>query len=169
MQLEIIIVGRGGEGVILLTSILTEGAFSLGIPVISSELHGMAQRGGSVISQVKLGDFYSPFIAYGNADYLIATSKEEAERNKIYLKPNGISFVNSSDPLPFHIDASTLAQKMDHPRGANLILLGFSIEKMGLNEKPFLEAIERHFPPLWREKNKKAFLLGFSISKGKGT
>jgi len=165
MELKVLIAGKGGEGIIFMTRILAEGAFSLGIPVISSEIHGMAQRGGSVISQVKLGKFYSPFIPYGKADFLIATSKEEGERNQIYLKPDGILVVNSPESLPFHINASSLAQKLDHPKGANLILLGFAINKMGLKEGPFLEAIDKHSPSSVREKNKKAFLCGFFISK----
>ncbi len=169
MEFKIVIAGKGGEGIIFMTRILAEGAFSIGIPVISSEIHGMAQRGGSVISQVKLGKFYSPFIPYGSADFLIATSKEEGERNKIYLKPDGISVVNSPDPSPFHVDASGLAQKINHPKGANLILLGFAINKMGFDEKPFLEAIEKFSPSFLGEKNKKAFLFGFSISKEKSS
>src|SRR4030067_2276387 len=89
MELQIVMAGLGGEGIIFMTMILAEGAFHHGYPVISTETHGMAMRGGSVISQLKIGDFQSPMIRYGHGDLLIATSEREVERNLIYLKKAG--------------------------------------------------------------------------------
>lgn len=166
MNLKILIAGRGGEGIIFLTRVLAEGAWRQGIPVISTETHGMAQRGGSVISQLKLGEFMSPMISFREADLLIATSEKEAERVKGYLRPGGLMVVNSKKKAPLHVDALPLAQKIGNPRGANVILLGFALAFLkGLNLQPFVEAIEVLSPSQWAGKNKEAFLLGLSTAK----
>ena len=81
MDLQMVIAGLGGEGIIFMTRVLVEGLYRSGYPVISTETHGMAMRGGSVISQVKIGDHQSPLIRYGEADILLGTSTVEAKRN----------------------------------------------------------------------------------------
>ncbi len=166
MNLKVLIAGRGGEGIIFLTRVLTEGAWRQGIPVISTETHGMAQRGGSVVSQVKLGKHMSPMLRLGEADVLIATSFKEAQRTRAYLKEGGLTVVNSPEKGVLHIDATALAKKLAHSRGANLILLGAAIGFLGtLNPRSFLEIISDLSPSQWRGKNEEAFLLGLSLGE----
>lgn len=166
MNLKVVIAGRGGEGIVFLTRVLAEGAWRQGIPVISTETHGMAQRGGSVISQVKLGDFMSPMLGLGEADLLIATSPEEAERTRAYLREGGMMVVNSPSGPPYCIDARRLAEGLGHRQGTNLVLLGLAVGLLGsLKPDPFLEAIEELSGPRWAGKNKEAFSVGLSTAQ----
>jgi len=165
MRFQVIIAGRGGEGIIFTTVVLTEGAFKAGHPVVSSETHGMAQRGGSVVSQVKIGPFLSPMVPPGEADLIIATSLEEAERVRVWLRKGGLMVVNSSEGLPGHVDARKIALELGHPRGANLVLLGYALARTGLfHPSPFREAIAEKSPPRWTQKNLAAFERGFRLS-----
>lgn len=142
MELQIVIAGLGGEGIILMTKILAEGVFQHGYPVITTETHGMAMRGGSVISQLKIGDFLSPMIRYGHADLLIATSEREVERNLLYLKKGGRVFIDSPKVGPDSIDAKGIAYQLENPQGANLILLGYVVAKLdGFKPRIFEETI----------------------------
>ena len=142
MELQIVIAGLGGEGIILMTKILAEGVFQHGYPVITTETHGMAMRGGSVISQLKIGDFLSPMIRYGHADLLIATSEREVERNLLYLKKGGRTFIDSPSVGPHSIDAKGIAYQLGSPQDANLILLGYVVAKLeGFNARIFEETV----------------------------
>lgn len=169
MAFKIVIAGRGGEGILFMTKVLAEGAFRQGHPVISVETHGMAQRGGSVISQLKIGDFLSPMIRYGEADLLIATSEREAARNLVYLREGGKLIRDSRAGGPYDIDARGIALKLDHPRGANLVLLGFAIRELeALETGPFEEAIVELSPRGWTQKNLEAFRQGLLHSRAEG-
>jgi len=169
MAFRVVIAGRGGEGILFVTRVLAEGAFRQGHPVISTETHGMAQRGGSVISQVKIGDFLSPMIRYGEADLLIATSEEEVARNLIYLRDGGKVIRDSRAGGPYDIDARGIAYELDHPRGANLVLLGFAIGELeGLKPGPFEEVITELSPSRWTQKNLEAFRRGLLHRGPKG-
>ena len=150
MELQIVIAGLGGEGIIFMTMILAEGAFHHGYPVISTETHGMAMRGGSVISQLKIGDFQSPMIRYGHADLLIATSEGEVERNLLYLKKlGGQIIIDSPNGEPNSIDAKGIAHQIGNPRAANLVLLGYAIAKLNaFDPQIFEEAVTSLFPQL---------------------
>ncbi|MEW6374423.1 MAG: 2-oxoacid:acceptor oxidoreductase family protein [Thermodesulfobacteriota bacterium] len=167
MELQIVIAGLGGEGIILMTMILAEGAFRHGYPIISTETHGMAMRGGSVISQLKIGDFQSPMISYGQADLLIATSEREAERNLLYLKEmGGKVFLDSANGGPHSIDARGIAQQLGTPRAANMVLLGYAIANLnGFNPQLFEEALAYLSPASFSEMNLKAFRRGFEKGK----
>ena len=131
---QIVISGVGGQGVLFVTRLLAEAAIANGLPVFTSETHGMAQRGGTVISHLKVGDFSSPLINPGRADGLIALKAECLHQHGGYLKPGGWAAVNSPEPLsnqtpytPATIDADRLARELDDPRSVNLIMLGFSL------------------------------------------
>ena len=95
-DVQIIICGRGGQGILFLTRLLDEVALNLGQNVISSETHGMAMRGGSVVSYVKIGNFNSPLIRSGQGDVLLALSESELPLNRHLLKKEGGQiYVNS--------------------------------------------------------------------------
>jgi len=133
---QIVISGVGGQGVLFITRLLAEAAILNGLPVFTSETHGMAQRGGTVISHLKIGEFASPLICPGKADGLIALKAESLDQHGGYLKPGGWAAVNSPAPLkmqapstPLYIDADRLAREIDDPRSVNLIMLGFTLSK----------------------------------------
>ncbi|MGD8702551.1 MAG: 2-oxoacid:acceptor oxidoreductase family protein [Desulfosarcina sp.] len=131
---QIVISGIGGQGVLFITRLLAEAAIEKGLPVFTSETHGMAQRGGTVISHLKIGNFSSPLIVPGSADGLIALKAESLVQHGGYLKPGGWAAVNSPAPVnevnqwhPRYLDADRLAADMDNPRALNLIMLGFTL------------------------------------------
>jgi indolepyruvate ferredoxin oxidoreductase, beta subunit len=165
MNKQIVIVGTGGQGVLFVTRVIVEAAFLSGQPVISSETHGMAMRGGSVISQVKIGKFLSPAIEQGRADVLLGLTPEEARAYGYYLKDRGIQIINSRDEEKGMIDAGGLARKMGQPRSGNMIFLGYAAKqsKIGLDYAKYLEAIERLSPPKFLEQNAKGFQAGFNL------
>jgi indolepyruvate ferredoxin oxidoreductase beta subunit len=130
---QIVISGVGGQGVLFITRLLAEAAIQKGLPVFTSETHGMAQRGGTVISHLKIGDFASPLISPGNADGLIALKAESLAQHGGYLKSGAWAVINGPAPVTieepprlFFLDADQLAREMDDPRSVNLIMLGFA-------------------------------------------
>ena len=133
-QYQIVISGVGGQGVLFITRLLAEAAIQKGLPVFTSETHGMAQRGGTVISHLKIGDFASPLISPGNADGLIALKAESLDQHGGYLKSGGWAVINGPAPPTmeetarlYYLDADRLAREMDDPRSVNLIMLGFAL------------------------------------------
>jgi indolepyruvate ferredoxin oxidoreductase beta subunit len=133
-----IISGVGGQGVLFVTRLLAETALERGLPVLTSETHGMAQRGGTVLSHLKLGPFHSPLIRPGTADGLLALKAENLAPHRPYLGPAGRVVVNRSggappgeSPEPLAIDADLLAREGGHPRAANLVLLGYALASLG--------------------------------------
>ena len=135
---QLIISGVGGQGVLFVTRLLAEAAIKKGLPVFTSETHGMAQRGGTVLSHLKVGDFSSPLIRPKKADGLLVLKAENIRVHKNFLKSSGWAVANgdpNSKPeteIPVHnIDADTLAQEIGNPKAANLIVLGFALAKAG--------------------------------------
>ncbi|MGA6924474.1 MAG: 2-oxoacid:acceptor oxidoreductase family protein, partial [Desulfosarcina sp.] len=131
---QIVISGVGGQGVLFVTRLLAEAAILKGLPVFTSETHGMAQRGGTVISYLKVGGFASPLIRPGRADGLIALKAESLAQHGGYLKPDGWAAVNrcmpDKVPSPLNsvcLDADRLAREIGNPRSVNLIMLGFTL------------------------------------------
>jgi indolepyruvate ferredoxin oxidoreductase beta subunit len=96
MDLKLILSGIGGQGVLFATSVFSETALSLGYDVLGSETHGMSQRGGSVISHLKIGAYESPLVRQGTADVLLAFDEDEAYRTLGFLTRGGLCFVNSA-------------------------------------------------------------------------
>lgn len=137
-QQQIIISGVGGQGVLFITRLLAEAAIARGLPVLTSETHGMAQRGGSVVSHFKIGGYASPLIRPGHADGLLALKAENIGQYDAYLKSGSWIVVNSAGAAEsakssnvFCIDADRLAQAIDSPKSVNLILLGHAVARIG--------------------------------------
>jgi indolepyruvate ferredoxin oxidoreductase beta subunit len=144
MHLQIVLVGVGGGGIIFMTKVLAETALKQGLEVIGSETHGMSQRGGSVVSHLKLGRFQSPLVRRGTADVLIALNAEEAFKSVDYLAEGGKCIVNAvADQFPGEalkgyvaqrslecatLTADTIALELGAPAVANMIMLGFAAE-----------------------------------------
>ncbi len=140
MRLKIILCGLGGQGVVFLTRLLAKSAVALGYPVMVSETHGMSQRGGSVISHLKIGDNLAPLIQRGTADLLYALEADEAVRNLDLLRQGGAVFVNAEKGLRSEITreierlsfdvrslpASQIAVELGAAAVANVVLAGFS-------------------------------------------
>jgi indolepyruvate ferredoxin oxidoreductase beta subunit len=166
MDLQMVIAGLGGHGIIFMTRVLVEGLYRSGHPVISTETHGMAMRGGSVISQVKIGDHQSPLIRYGEADILLGTSPVEAQRNLPFLKKGGTVIVDANGQGGHCVDASGIAHRLGNPRGGNLVLLGFALARLGppISAQPFLEAIKDLSPQKFLSGNVRAFKAGWRES-----
>jgi len=126
---QIVITGVGGQGVLFITRLLAEAAIVQGLPVFTSETHGMAQRGGIVISHLKVGAFQSPLIRPGQADGLLALKSGNLDEHQFFLSPSGWAVVNAPTTLTFKpdttaIDADAIAAGIQQPRSVNLVLLG---------------------------------------------
>ncbi len=130
---QIVISGVGGQGVLFVTRLLAEAAILKGLRVFTSETHGMAQRGGTVLSHLKAGAFSSPLIRAGSADGLLALKTNSLAQHGYFLKPGAWAVVNSSqgektgtDGSKYILDAERLAKQIQNPKSVNLILLGFA-------------------------------------------
>jgi len=131
---QILISGLGGQGVLFVTSLLAEAAISKGLQVFTSETHGMAQRGGTVVSHFKVGDFSSPLIRPFQADGLLVLKDENVAHHGFFLKKGGWAVVNGVNdsnrvkvPPASLIDADRLAQEISNPKSVNLIVLGYAL------------------------------------------
>ena len=139
---QILISGVGGQGVLFITSLLAEAAISKGLPVFTSETHGMAQRGGTVVSHFKVGDFSSPLIRPFQADGLLVLKDENIAQHGSFLRPDGWAVVNNSKDMKINnqmiasaVDADRLAQEIKNPRSLNLIVLGLALARAGRRGK----------------------------------
>ncbi len=179
IDLNLILSGVGGQGVLFATSVFSETALALGYDVLGSETHGMSQRGGSVISHLKVGPYESPLIRRGTADVLLAFDEQEAYRTLSFVKRDGLCFVNSSrgdfwdsgvkgylarNGIAAHSHpADDVAIRLGSPRSANLVLIGYALS---MNSVPFhhdqiRETIERITPQRFKELNLEAFEAGY--------
>ena len=138
IQQQLIISGVGGQGVLFVTRLLAEAAINKGLPVFTSETHGMAQRGGTVLSHLKVGDFSSPLIRPKQANGLLVLKAENIAVHKGFLKSSGWAVVNGDHnskqaaAIPVNnVDADTLAQEIGNPKAVNIIVLGFALAKAG--------------------------------------
>ena len=126
---ELILCGRGGQGIVFLTRLIGEIVTAKGLDVISSETHGMAVRGGSINSHLRIGSFSSSLIPQGRADFLVSLDPSETANNKHYLRPGGLIVENSISPDDAGVkrcDASSLARDLGRIQLENVVLLGFS-------------------------------------------
>lgn len=188
---NIMIVGVGGQGTLLASRLLGSALLSKGYDVKVSEVHGMSQRGGSVVTYVKYGDkVYSPTVEKGEADIILSFEQLEAARWLEYLNPQGKIIVNTQtiDPMPVVIgtaeypqgildslknsgaditavDALSLAVEAGSAKAVNVVLIGVMAQVMDLEENVWLQAIEETVPAKFLEMNKKAFKLGFNYGK----
>ena len=183
---NIMIVGVGGQGTLLTSRILGGIALQADYDVKLSEVHGMAQRGGSVVTFVRYGEKVAePIVEEGQADLLIAFEKLEAKRYAHFLKKDGVLVVNEQriDPITvvtgvaaypegiveelekeytvYKINAMDEALKLGNSKVFNIIVLGMAAKHMDFSKEDWLKVIEKTVPPKTVEINKKAFLLGF--------
>ena len=135
---QIVLSGVGGQGVLFLSRLLAEAAIAGGFPVLTSETHGMAQRGGVVVSHVKVGVFESPLVRTGRADLLLVLKEGNVVLHREFLADGGALVVNApvlTDPdsrVRVHpIDADALAFSAGTPHAVNLVLLGFALARIG--------------------------------------
>lgn len=185
---NIMIVGVGGQGTLLASRLLGAVLPDMGYDVKISEVHGMSQRGGSVVTYVKYGEkVASPIIEKGTADMIIAFEQLEAARWTPYLAPDGIIVMNTQkmDPMPVitgamtypeniiqtmqdkgirftAVDALKAAEECGNSKAVNTVLLGVSAKKLGLQKEAFLNAIEKLVKPKFVEINKLAFEKGYN-------
>ena len=185
---NIMIVGVGGQGTLLTSRILGGIMLSAGYDVKLSEVHGMAQRGGSVVTFVRYGEKVAePIVEEGCADVLIAFERLEALRYAHFLKKNGVLIVNDQriDPMPvvtgaaeypadilenlsknykvYSIDAQKEALAMGNAKVFNIIVLGLAAQHMDFSEEQWLKVIEDTVPQKTIEINKAAFIKGFKF------
>ncbi|MFB0538293.1 MAG: indolepyruvate oxidoreductase subunit beta [Anaerolineae bacterium] len=183
MNLQLILSGVGGQGILFATRIFSELALEQGYNVIGSETHGMAQRGGSVISHLKIGDYSSPLVRQGTADILLSLDRDEAYRTLGFLKKGGLCFVNSPkedfwDPgikgylekneiRAYSFPADKVALALGAPRSANLALIGYALSVPGVpfTYEDIKETIVRVSPPRFRNVNLQAFDTGYRGEK----
>jgi indolepyruvate ferredoxin oxidoreductase, beta subunit len=129
MTMELVLCGRGGQGIVFLTRQIGEIASAKGLDVISSETHGMAVRGGSINSHLRIGPFYSPLIRQARADFLLSLDRSETSNNLHFLKPSGLVVENSDLPEEAgtrRVDAMRLARDLGRVQLENVVLLGFA-------------------------------------------
>lgn len=130
MNQQLFVSGIGGQGVLFATRIIADAAVREGLQVLTSETHGMAQRGGTVISMIKIGDFKSPLLRRGQADLGLFLHAGNLPIHRHLLKPSGCMVVNSEKQGDYDgIDASRLAREQGSAVLANLILLGRAVRR----------------------------------------
>ncbi len=189
MAKSIMIVGVGGQGSLLASNLLGHLLTEEGYDVKVSEVHGMSQRGGSVVTYVKFDEnkVYSPIVSAGEADYIISFEKLEAARYASYLKKGGKIIVNTQqmDPMPVIIgsakypenvlnelkakgvcvddlDALSLAEEAGTSKAVNIVLMGRLDLNFNITYDKWISAIEKTVKPKFTELNKKAFELGYN-------
>lgn len=185
------IVGVGGQGTLLASRILGNASLALGYDVKVSEVHGMSQRGGSVVTYVKYGESVaSPIICRGEADVILAFEELEAARWLPYLKPDGIMIINTQqiNPMPvvtgaaeypadiiekikakgvrvISADALAMAKEAGTEKAVNVALIGLAADYLGFDRGTLVDAVKTSVAPKFLEVNMKAFELGASHAK----
>lgn len=186
----IVIAGVGGQGSLLASKLLGRVLVNEGYDIKVSEVHGMSQRGGSVITYVRYGDrVYSPVVQAGEAEYIISFERIEAARYAYLLKKGGVIITNTQrvDPMPVIIgaaeypenildeltakevqieamDALTFAQQAGSAKAVNIVLMGQLAKHFHIDYEKWIDALEQTVKPKFVELNKKAFKLGYEFS-----
>ncbi len=187
---NIMIVGVGGQGTLLASRILGNAVIGAGLDVKVSEVHGMSQRGGSVVTYVKYGEkVQSPIVDKGSADIILAFEELEAYRALPYLKKGGRMIVNTQqiNPMPVIIgaaeypeniceklqkvcdlttvDAASLAAQAGSIKAVNVVLIGVMATSTDIPYEDWIETIRNTVPPKFVDLNIKAFDLGYNLNK----
>ena len=183
---NVMIVGVGGQGSLLASKLLGRMLLQKGYDIKVSEVHGMSQRGGSVVTYVRFGDkVYSPVIDKGEADFIVSFELLEAARWTEYLKPDGKIVVNTQKISPMPVitgaaeypeglaekmvtaglnvdafDALALAEQAGSAKAVNIVLMGHLSRYFDFTEDEWMDAIEKSVPPKFLALNKTAFQLG---------
>ena len=186
MTKNIMIVGVGGQGTLLTSRIIGKAALAEGCDVKISEVHGMAQRGGSVVTFVRYGDAVSePVVEEGQADVIIAFERLEALRYSHFLKKDGVLVINDCriDPMTvvigakqypeniletlanehsiYSIDGQKIAIELGNSKVLNSVVLGYAASFIGFDKQVWLDTIANTVPAKTVEINQKAFNLGY--------
>lgn len=190
MTKNIMIVGVGGQGTLLTSRIIGKTALNMGLDVKISEVHGMAQRGGSVVTFVRFGEAVSePVVEEGQADVIIAFERLEALRYAHFLKKDGVLIVNDCriDPMTVvigakeypegileslkaehtvhAIDGQSIALELGNSKVLNSVVLGFAAPFVGFETEDWLKTVENTVPQKTIEINKAAFMRGYEAHK----
>ena len=186
---NVMIVGVGGQGSLLASKLLGRMLLQKGYDIKVSEVHGMSQRGGSVVTYVKYGEeVCSPIIEKGEADYILSFEQLEAARWLPFLKKGGKLIVNTQkiDPMPVvigttdypegvieainatgtdttSVDALSLAVEAGSSKAVNVALIGVLAAKTDIDYDVWVEAVKATVPPKFLELNLKAFELGYNF------
>ena len=187
---SVMIVGVGGQGTLLASRLLGAAMMQLGHDVKVSEVHGMSQRGGSVVTYVRYGDkVYSPVIDKGEADFIISFELLEAARWAEFLRPGGRIIVNTQqiDPMPVitgaasypsdiiaklrslglqvdAVDALEIAEQAGSAKAINIVLMGRLARYFDVPEDEWQKALKRVVPEKFLALNQKAFALGMQLA-----
>ena len=189
-QKNIVLCGVGGQGTLLMSKTLTAGLVQAGYDVKMSEVHGMAQRGGSVSTQVRYGEkVYSPIIGRGEADVLVAFEKLEGARYSNLLKIGGTALINDYEVMPLPVSsgavaypeniydemkrvfdlrvipASDIAKSLGNIRCTNIVLLGALVRAFSLESIDWNAALTESVPPKVLALNLAAFEAGYNYQK----
>ncbi|MDO5309250.1 MAG: indolepyruvate oxidoreductase subunit beta [Planctomycetia bacterium] len=188
---SVVLVGVGGQGILLASTIIAQAALSSGYDVKTYEVHGMAQRGGSVMAQVRYGQkVYSPLIPKGAATVLASLERTEALRYLDYLAPNGLAVVSDQVIVPVtvssgattypdmgeeelrayfprlaYLHAVDKALELGNARAANVVLLGALSTQLNLDDQAWEGAIKKCVKPAFVELNMQAFAIGRDLAK----
>ena len=186
-----VLVGVGGQGILLASAIIATAALESGYDVKTNEIHGMAQRGGSVLAQVRYGEkVYSPLVPKGAATVLASLEKTEAIRYVDYLAPNGLAVVSDQVIVPVTVSSGSAtypdinedglrkifpnlayvravekATELGNARAANVVLLGALSTKLDLEDGAWQDAIKKRVKPAFVDLNLKAFYLGRELAQ----
>lgn len=184
--MNIMVVGVGGQGTLLTSRIIGKTALGAGYDVKLSEVHGMAQRGGSVVTFVRYGEkVFEPVVEEGEVDVLISFEKLEAMRYAHFLKPDGVIIVNDCriDPMTvvigagkypegiieslkaehkvFTVDGGKIAKKLGNSKVLNSVVLGLAAKHIGFSENEWLDVLAKTVPPKTIDINVAAFKAGY--------
>ncbi len=183
---SVVLCGVGGQGILLASEIVARAAMAAGFDVKTNEVHGMAQRGGSVIAQIRYGKkVHSPLVQEGTAEVLGALERIEGLRYYKYLKPDGLAVVNSQMMVPVtvsmgagsypddaesrlreafdrlvYFDAAAKAVELGNIKAANVAVVGAISKGLALEESAWTKAIETSVKPQFVDLNLKAFAAG---------
>lgn len=184
---SIVLTGVGGQGILLASEIIAKAAGFAGFDVKTNEVHGMAQRGGSVIGQIRYGEqVFSPLVSRGEATVLMSLERIEALRYANYLAPDGLAVVNAQIIVPvtassggaiypenaeellrktfqnlIYMDANQIATELGNPKCANVVLLGaLSTALTNIADEIWLDAIRQCVKPKFVDLNLQAFAAG---------
>ena len=177
---KVIITGIGGQGIVFLTRLLSQTALELGQGVVVSETHGMSQRGGSVISHLKINGSDAPLIQRGSADVMIALDAGEATQNLDFMRRGGAVFVNSAEGLHASLapplerldirvlnhPATAVAVELGSPAAANIVMAGFvaAFSVLGLPYEDMIQTLKQ-ISKKGSENNLRAIHAGFEAGK----
>lgn len=166
MKQQIIISGIGGQGVVFMTRVVAEAAMEAGFNVLTSETHGMAMRGGTVVSYVKVGDFKSPLVPRGQADIGLFLHRPNLDIHSGLMKKTGRIFINAPSGNHDSCDATELAKAAGTIVIANLVLLGFAAGTGALfcNAEVLENVIKRISKPRQLETNLQGLRLGLGAA-----